>query len=207
MARLLKAGVCVLLCFIKSHFPFQIAQMVATKVFNKTSSVYQTPVERQWLDTNLVTRKFKEHFRIIEAMGEFSSDSNSDIFSLTSVYMPELVSDVNAHYEAMRYCKKKVTTTNPDYPKGTSTRLHLYQDYGSMKLPMTASEIESVAQVGDAYWAGQHESPSPWEIDPLTRQEDRDTRSEAIRLLQPLQLYEVYSAHRKLTQILLAGAD
>ena len=108
MARLLKAGVCVLLCFIKSHFPFQIAQMVATKVFNKTSSVYQTPVERQWLDTNLVTRKFKEHFRIIEAMGEFSSDSNSDIFSLTSVYMPELVSDVNAHYEAMRYCKKKV---------------------------------------------------------------------------------------------------
>ena len=68
MARLLKADVCVLLCFIKSHFPFQIAQMVATKVFNKTSSVYQTPVERQWLDTNLVTRKFKEHFRIIEAM-------------------------------------------------------------------------------------------------------------------------------------------
>lgn len=29
-------------------------------MFNKTSSVYQTPVERQWFDTNLVTRKWKE---------------------------------------------------------------------------------------------------------------------------------------------------
>ena len=155
MARLLKAGVCVLLCFIKSHFPFQIAQMVATKVFNKTSSVYQTPVERQWLDTNLVTRKFKEHFRIIEAMGEFSSDSNSDIFSLTSVYMPELVSDVTPITKQCATAKKSLQTTNPNYPKGT--RLHLYQEYGScLELPMTANEIESVAQVGDAYWAGQH---------------------------------------------------
>ena len=77
-------------------------QRVTTRVFNQTSSVYQTPVERHWLDTNLVTRKFKEHFRIIEGMGEFNTKCPADIFSLTAVYMPAIVSDVNAHYKQMR---------------------------------------------------------------------------------------------------------
>ena len=104
-------------------------QRVTTRVFNQTSSVYQTPVERHWLDTNLVTRKFKEHFRIIEGMGEFNTKCPADIFSLTAVYMPAIVSDVNAHYKQMRLLKKKATTTYPNYPKGTRTRLQLYRDY------------------------------------------------------------------------------
>jgi hypothetical protein len=164
------------------------AQTVATRVFNKTSSVMQTPVERQWGDTNLITRKFKEHFRLIEASGDFDTKCASDIFSLTAVYMPEIVKDVDDHYEQMRMKTKKADTSNPDYPKGTSTRLQLYEDYENMKEPLTADEIDMVARIGDGYWAhkGEH---SPWEVDPLTRQEDRDLRFEKIEQMRPMSLF------------------
>jgi hypothetical protein len=98
--------------------------------------VYQTPVERQWLDTNLVTRKWKIgtcplivsrmgfllsctiiccsilEFRLLEAAGFLIVDAKhpdhaGDLFSLIAVYRAAIVRDVDAHYEAVCLMNKK----------------------------------------------------------------------------------------------------
>lgn len=132
--------------------------MCAIRVFNRTSSVYNTPIERSWGDTNMVTRKWKAEFRVLEAEGYISMDSASldhaaDIFSLTTVYLPAIKRDIDAHYSMVRHMKKAKDTTNPNYPTGKQRRGQLYEDYASLKTPMTADEICAVRSVGVAYFS------------------------------------------------------
>ena len=68
---------------------------------------------------------------------------------------------------------------------------------------MTPAEISAMAQIGDTYNAAS--SPADGEVDPLARQEDRDARAEAIRIMRPMPLHEEYVAHRNLTRVLRAG--
>ena len=101
--------------------------------------MYQTPIERQWLDTNLVTRKWKIgtcplivsrmgfllsctiiccsilEFRLLEAAGFLIVDAKhpdhaGDLFSLIAVYRAAIVRDVDAHYEAVCLMNKKKDT-------------------------------------------------------------------------------------------------
>ena len=98
--------------------------------------MYQTPIERQWLDTNLVTRKWKIgtcplivsrmgfllsctiiccsilEFRLLEAAGFLIVDAKhpdhaGDLFSLIAVYRAAIVRDVDAHYGGRVFDEQK----------------------------------------------------------------------------------------------------
>lgn len=180
-------------------FPsFFYSQFKAVRRFNKTSSIYQTPVERHWGDANQMTSKFKREFELLECLGAMSVDDPGDIFSVIAVYKAAFESDVNEHYLSMRNRLKKVDTLNPDYPAGKQRRWELYTMYPGLLTARSADELRAVSALGEDYW-GQDEVTSPWQIDPLAAQCDRVARSAALDELRPLSLAQEYVAHRSFT--------
>ena len=179
-------------------------QMVPVRVFHKTSSVFQGPVERHWGDTNMVTLKYKDEFKCLESMGVVDVDDPVDLFCLLSVYMGRFTSDVDAHYRSVRVMEKKKDTANPNYPKGTHLRTQLYRDYPSMKTPLSPAEVAAVASVGDAYNHEEH-TLAPHQIDPLVHASDRAARSAALAALAPTSLSDTYIAYRQFTRDLISS--
>ena len=62
----------------ESKYVFSL--VIGVRRFNKTSSIYNTPVERHWHDVNLVTFKYKEEFRLLETLGAFEKHDPVDVF-------------------------------------------------------------------------------------------------------------------------------
>mmetsp|Transcript_16724 Transcript_16724/g.28528 ORF Transcript_16724/g.28528 Transcript_16724/m.28528 type:complete len:325 (-) Transcript_16724:136-1110(-) len=172
--------------------------VVAVRRFNQTSSVHNLAIERHWVDVNMVTKKWKEEFRLLEALGCFVVDDAGDTFSLTTVYFSAVQSNLAAHYGAMCERKKRKTTINPDYPSGTWRRSDLYSSFKSHLIPLTLPEIEEIQSIGHA--STPDEPLSEHQIDPLTSEADRAARFDAIEALRPLQLAEEYVAHRSFTK-------
>jgi hypothetical protein len=148
----------------------------------------------------MVTKKWKQEFRLLETMGAFVVGDSGDTFSLIAVYSSVLESDLTAHYEAMRDRIKKKSTINPEYPSGTWRRSELYRSFESHLTPLTVPEIEEIRQVGHA--STPDEAISDHQIDPLSAQVDRDGRSSVLENLRPLELAEEYAAHRSYTKFL-----
>ena len=162
-------------------------------------SIYNSPVERSWGDTNLVTRKWKLIFVNLEQCGHLDVASNSDKFSLISTFYASVASDVDAHYMAISKMKKSKRTTSPNYPVEKQRRCALYQSYPSCGTPLSPEEASAVREVGRAFWQ-EIERPSPWQIDPLSTQALRDQRAAALVASRPYRtLAEEYMAHRALT--------
>ena len=174
-------------------------QVIGVRRFNKTSSIYNTPVERHWLDVNLVTYKYKEEFRLLETLGAFVKHDPVDVFCLTSVYFNCLKEDLDAHYNAMRLRKKKKDTKTPDFPVGTRRRSSLYSHGVDCGTPLTTSDIDAVAEVGSTHFRDV-EIISPLQVDPLTSDDLRHDRSRLIEELAPASLSEKYVALRTITK-------
>ncbi len=174
-------------------------QVIGVRRFNKTSSIYNTPVERHWHDVNLVTYKYKEEFRLLEILGAFVKHDPVDVFCLTSVYFECIKEDLDAHYNAMRFRKKKKDTKNPDFPVGTRRRCSLYSHGFDCGTPLSESEIDAVAEVGAAHFRDV-EIMSPWQEDPLTSDDLRHLRSRILAELAPASLSEKYIAFRTITK-------
>ena len=174
-------------------------QVIGVRRFNKTSSIYNTPVERHWHDVNLVTYKYKEEFRLLETLGVFEKHDPIDLFCLTSVYFDCIKADLDAHYNAMRFRNKKKDTRNPDYPVGTRRRCSLYSHGNDCGTPLTDSEISAVAEVGTAHFRSM-EAMSTWQQDPLDLDVQRDMRSRLVEEISPASLSEKYIAFRTITK-------
>ena len=133
---------------------FPLCQYVGIRRFNQTSPVHNTAIERHLVDLNMVTRKWKQEFLLLEAAGVFQVCDAGATFSLIAVYGPLIESDVNGHYLAMRQRKKRRSTCNPNYPKKTQRRWELYSLYHSRLTPLTSDELSRVREVGRLHSAG-----------------------------------------------------
>jgi hypothetical protein len=136
----------------ESKYVFSL--VIGERRFNKTSSIYNTPVERHWHDANLVTYKYKEEFRLLETLGAFEKNDPVDVLCLTSIYFESIKADLDSHHEAMRLRKKKKDTNNPNYPIGTQRRCSLYSHGFYCETALSESEINAIAEVGAAHFRG-----------------------------------------------------
>lgn len=124
-----------------------------------------------------MTRKYKQEFQRLELLGYLDTGNHTHIFCLIQVFLHDISADVNAHYEAMRYRRKPKSTRNPEYIRGTHRRIEIYQEYQSFHRPCTQAELDTIRSTGEDYWRGRSTTPSPWEVDPL----DGDINRQASR--------------------------
>ena len=154
----------------------------------------------------MVTRKWKQEFLLLEAVGVFQVGDAGATFSLIAVYGPLIESDVNGHYLAMRQRKKRRSTCNSNYPKKTQRRWELYSLYHSRLTPLTSDELSRVREVGRLHSAGAGRSANEAsQTDPLSSSIAREARAVALRELQLGSLAKEYAAHRALTMALLSN--
>jgi len=163
-------------------------------------------VERHWREVNKATRKWYLEFQNLEGLGVLDVSCDADLFSLIEVYFNLLERNLSEHYESMGNRLKRKSTRNPNYPTGTHRRFQLYSLSPNMLNRCTQTEIDQIAVIGQNHFLGVSQTAS-WQIDPLTTEELRQSRRDALEWADWNTRAELYVAHVNATSYLRRYPD
>jgi len=184
-------------------------QMTAVRIFNKTSSKRQTPVERQWRELNRTMEKWKAEFKLLESAGYFHPENPAQIFSLVQVYGSVITRDLDTHYNGMRFWVKRKSTTSPRVPKKRRTRIQLFKETPSRITPLTMQEIAELQEVAERFCGD--ETPTLSQTDSLRHWPHaiaaRDALIRMYRRDAAITLPEEYALHSAFSESFLEKND
>ena len=113
------------------------------------------------------------------------------------MYIPLIEEDLDEHMQSMRRRKKRRSTLNPKFPKGTHRpcELMLRKSHG---IPVSKANLRLFDEAAFRYWGKRAEATSPWEQDPLKTQAARDLRA---RVYEPMHFANPKARYRALRQL------
>lgn len=185
--------------------------VVVVHRFQRTSSVHNTPIERSWRDWNDVAHKYYEEWKSLEGLGLLVAGRHADpldLFCLATVYLPLIKRDADEHFMAMALRRKRTSTRNPDFPRGTYVPLNgLLQDEDH-SLPVAEEQVDAMDEYITAYYdAADAEPASPWERDPLETEAQRAERDALVATAGAQSPAEEYIVMRAATRRVLGLPD
>eukprot|EP00622_Pseudochattonella_farcimen_P002848 FR737883.1.p2 GENE.FR737883.1~~FR737883.1.p2 ORF type:complete len:175 (+),score=23.11 FR737883.1:2-526(+) len=169
----------------------------------QTSSVHNTPIENLWRWVNQLLEPFLKEFQDLENAGLLRGGvdrDNDDLFCLHYIYLDDIKSVVDHHFQAFNMCRKRKSTRNPRYPPGAWRPCKLLHSRPPLGVKLRSKTIAALEQAASDYWGPAQ--LSPWQIDPLVSVAQRERRDAMMVPYQNKPLSQKYMAFRSITKVL-----
>lgn len=147
--------------------------------------------------------EFYERFKMLESNNDLDPNDPSDLFCLHFIFLPAIQSKMDRHYMSLRMQKKRRSTLNPAYPRGTHRRSHIYEMYPSCGRPVSEADIVRLRDMAVAFWMQTNPASllsRPWEIDPVVTVSGRAKRARFMGRRVSATLEEAYKHVRWCTR-------